>query len=297
MFPQQTEHDDGHGHNQHHKAHGLRHRLRPVDCRACACIPGEEQEEHQRPRSCRQAVAHPGLHHRPQIRMLGGGRRNRRIRDGPQVIAEGRPRHNGPDHEFRRRPRHHAHREQDGNHHEISAHRGARGKGQQAGDKESGRHEKSARKTGRHHIGRNGLYRAAGGNQLAGDRRQDHRQHDHGEHGLAQPVHQRLPIGLLVPGKQDACHQRGEERDHVSVHIGLAERRPGYHGCRCQQRDRSSEAAQIKFHFFRSVPHISSLYPFRIMFVNMFYFNGPACACQMILFPKNPAMSMESPQS
>ena len=30
-------------------------------------------------------------------------------------------------------------------------------------------------------------------------------------------------------------------------------------------------------------------------FTARLYFNGPACACQMILFPKNPAMSMESP--
>lgn len=129
----------------------------------------KHQIEDQRQRRGRQDIFQAAAENAAQVHLLRGGGRNQSVRHRGDVVAEGRSRYDGADHQRRRGPDQIADGVKNGADHEDGAHRGPGGEGDQAGEQKRGGHELVAQEVELNEIVGQGVHQAAGLNELPAD--------------------------------------------------------------------------------------------------------------------------------
>ena len=118
----------------------------------------KRQIEDQRQRRGRQDIFQAAAENAAQVHLLRGGGRNQSVRYRGDVVAEGRSRYDGADHQRRRGPDQIADGVKNGADHEDGAHRGPGGEGDQAGEQKRGGHELVAQEVELNEIVGQGVY-------------------------------------------------------------------------------------------------------------------------------------------
>ena len=184
----------------------------------------KRQIEDQRQRRGRQDIFQAAAENAAQVHLLRGGGRNQSVRYRGDVVAEGRSRYDGADHQRRRGPDQIADGVKNGADHEDGAHRGPGGEGDQAGEQKRGGHELVAQEVELNEIVCQGVHQAAGLNELPADSGQQNRHDQDAPHLVGGTLDNGLAVGRLVLGQEQA-DDHGEEKDHpVFRYVRLLDR-------------------------------------------------------------------------